>query len=415
MPYAAVAALQNGRDFSCTATATWSSSDPDVVFVEQNGWATGLRPGPVTLTAVCWGISGSLQETVREGAVLFGTVRDAERRPIAGAGVSVVGRWKGGWFSETDSGGAYRIGGMPRGDSYTVTAHKAGFERSSAAMTLEAAEARYDFALRVGVRVSGEVLEAGVGPLVGATVEVVSGPNAGRKAVTSQNGYFELPHLLPGLLTLRAGKAGYVPDEDLVEALDDVSHRFELRPSLGTCLSPIAPPVVDRFPSAGGDWTLMVPAAPGRSWSAASEQAWVEFPAGQAGSGPGELLLHVLPAAPGATDVRTAVIRVGCSATEGDHFRIVQLPAWGESVTWAVGSPSSFPASGGAGSVQVRTRVPRCRWESVSEAAWLRTVGVNSWAGDFDVSFTVDRNAGAARVGTLVFGEARWEVRQAGR
>jgi hypothetical protein len=234
--------------------------------------------------------------------------------------------------------------------------------------------------------------------------------------VSSISGYYEFEHLLPGVYTVRAGKPGYEPLDKSVDASDDAVLEFKLRSAYGTCLVSVTPQIIDRFPSAGGDTTVVVSANAGRAWTASANQPWVQFPVGAGGTGPGLLLLHILPSPAGATDTRSSMLRVGCSATEGENLTLTQLPDCRVSVSWAPDSPTSFPAEGGLGHVLLRTGVPGCHWQAVSSEDWIFPVGVNSWGGDFDPRFTVRANSsGLARSGVIVFGETPWEVKQAGR
>jgi hypothetical protein len=62
-----------------------------------------------------------------------------------------------------------------------------------------------------------------VGPITGARVEVVDGPDAGAVATSSVSGY-SLSNINWGTFTLRASKSGYTP----VECIDECR-----RPRLG--------------------------------------------------------------------------------------------------------------------------------------------------------------------------------------
>ena len=78
------------------------------------------------------------------------------------------------------------------------------------------------------------------------------------------------------------------------------------------------------------------------------------------------------------------------------------------------GTPSVFPASGGAGHLTIRTGVPHCRWRADSAVEWMRAVGVNVGRGYYDhVSFVVEENrTGATRTGAFIVGEKAWIVLQ---
>ena len=75
------------------------------------------------------------------------------------------------------------------------------------------------------------------GKIEGALVEVLDGPDAGKRVMTFSNGAAALPFMRPGVdFTLRASKAGYVPvtkTHRIVSANDSnsTSVKFELKPA----------------------------------------------------------------------------------------------------------------------------------------------------------------------------------------
>ena len=415
----AAAVLASGEYQTCTATASWTSSNPSVAAFTSPATLTGLTPGTVVVSATCSGVVGVATVTVYPSASLSGTVRDQGGTPVAGAAVSVA-NGKSSRSTVSDSSGRYSIAGLAGGTQYSAYVAKDGYESNdSVSVTVNSPETGQDFTLRVGISVSGRVSEAGVGPLDGAIVEVVSGVNAGQKSMpTDSNGTYVLQHLLPGQFTLRVSKTGYDTVEQALTLTASASQNFTLKASYGSCLLSVAPLSVESFPSAGGETTVAVEAGSSRSWTAATDQPWAELLTGANATGPAVVRLRLQPAVPGATDNRTATLRVGCSAVEGQNVRISQLPDCGTSVIWAADSPTSFTTAGGAGHVLVSTGTAGCHWQAVSQIDWIQPVGVRDWYGDLDVGayFVVKPNTtGAPRVGSIVFGEKAWEVRQAGQ
>lgn len=395
----------------CTATASWRSSDPSVATIAPGGVLHAVGAGVATITATCEGVSASAGVTVYEAAALAGIVRDEAGSPLQGANVWVQDS-KYGRAATTDGSGRYRIDFIRRGGNYPVSARKDGYETVSQTMTLAAPETVQDFTLTVGLSVTGKVTELGLGALAEATVEVTSGVNAGQSDTTTSWGAYALLHLKPGRFTLRARKAGYESVERTLDTAISTNVDFELKSAYGTCLVSVNPLAIDGFPSAGGSATIDVNAAAGRTWSASVNQPWIAASGGSAG--PGQVLLRIQPSVPGATDVREAIVRVGCGPNEGQNVRVSQYPDCRVALAWAADSPTSFTAAGGTGHVTVKTGVPSCYWEAVSRSDWIRTVGVRQWRGDLDSYFVVDPNpTGAARTGSLVIGEQVWEVRQA--
>ena len=418
----AAAVLASGDRYTCTATASWTSSNPSVAAFTSPATLTGLTPGTVVVSATCSGVVGVATVTVYPSASLSGTVRDQGGTPVAGAAVSVA-NGKSSRSTASDSAGRYSLAGLAGGTQYLVYVAKDGYELidpvSPVFVWVNAAETGQDFTLRVGISISGRVSEAGVGPLDGAIVEVVSGVNAGQKSMpTDSYGRYVLQHLLPGQFTLRASKTGYDMVEQTLTLTASATEDFTLKASYGNCLLSVTPLSVESFPSAGGETTVAVEAGSSRSWTAATDQPWAELLTGAAATGPALVRLRLQPAVPGATDNRTATLRVGCSAAEGQNVRISQLPDCRTSVSWEADSPTSFTSAGGTGHVFVSTGTAGCHWQAVSQIDWIQPVGVRDWYGDLDVGayFVVKPNTtGAPRVGSIVFGEKAWEVRQAGQ
>lgn len=100
-----------------------------------------------------------------------------------------------------------------------------------------------------------------------------------------------------------------------------------------------------------------------------------------------------LPTPPGATTTSTTTTTsVVCSYTLGQ-------------------TSATFPSSGGTGSAVVGT-VAGCGWTAQSFASWIVNVAPASGAGPAAVQFTVQRNTGAARTGTIVIAGLTFNVTQ---
>lgn len=184
-------------------------------------------------------------------------VRDPAAAPIAGARVygGALSSKSGPTFSVlSGSDGRYR-GELPTGGGYEIAAQRAGFEEQRTTISL-ASDVILDFTLQPGIVIGGTVVEAGVGPLENATVEIVAGSGAGQRITTGPliaGGRYSFSHVLPGDLTIRAGKAGYESVERPVHADDSIfSVDFTLKWAYGACLRSVTPVLFDRYPSAGG-------------------------------------------------------------------------------------------------------------------------------------------------------------------
>lgn len=347
-----------------------------------------------------------------------GTVSDGEGRPVEGAGifVGVISLLPAPRFStSTDAAGTFS-GALPSG-SYQLVVRKPGYEEVNRGVSISG-DTVFNLMMPIGIRVLGKVMEVGVGPLDDATVEVVSGPSAGRSTLTGHPipGQYFLDHVLPGEFTLRASKAGYDTVEQTVRATTNIdSLDFSLKWSYGTCLVSVMPVSFDPYPSTGGTETVTVSATAGRQWTVAPDSPWIEVlsPATQTGSG--QVTFRVLPNPSGPTPPRRGALMIRCSGSEGQNVWINQNPACDVRLESAPGSPAVFGAAGGIGHLLLHVGTPSCRWRFTSRTDWIRTSGVSQGIGDLpgDVFFVVASNpTGIERTGTVVVGETSWQVTQ---
>ena len=225
----ATARRSSGEYMNCTALAQWTSSDPGVATVSPEGVMRGTAVGDVTITANCDGTIGTLSTRVYQSVTLSGSIKDERGAPLAGASIWVQDS-KYGHSATSDSGGGYRINGLPSGVRVRVSARLDGYEAPETAVTL--ADMTLDFTLRFqGFSVSGRTSEPALGPLGGVKVEVISGTNAGASTISPSWGAYVLQRLLPGTFTLRASKAGYDSIERTVTVSKSTLVDFELKPS----------------------------------------------------------------------------------------------------------------------------------------------------------------------------------------
>lgn len=349
-----------------------------------------------------------------------GTVRDNDGVPLADAAVFVGcgGCKTGPGFSvATNAAGAY-TGRLPAG-TFDMFVRKPGYTAVSiyggVAVT---GDTTRDVTLRPGVVITGRTFEQGVGDLTGVRVEVLTGPDAGKADTTSPQGVPNVYSLavLPGEFRLRATKDGYVPIERQISAFADTHGvDFTMKWAYGSCLASVAPVFFDRYHSAGGEEAVAVTANPERTWTASPDQPWISLVSQSPHQGNGQLVFRVLPYAAGTgIEPRSGAVMIRCSASEGQNVWITQNPDCQTTLTANPGTPSVFPASGGAGHLTIRTGVPHCRWRADSAVEWMRAVGVNVGRGYYDhVSFVVEENrTGATRTGAFIVGEKAWIVLQ---
>src|SRR5688572_3466080 len=112
-----------------------------------------------------------------------GTVRDGEGRPVEGAGVFVGNPTKTpspNFSATTDAAGTFT--GTISSGSYRLRVSKPGHEEVNREVSISS-DTVLSVTLPVGIRIFGKVTEIGVGPLDEVTIEVISGPSAGRRTV----------------------------------------------------------------------------------------------------------------------------------------------------------------------------------------------------------------------------------------
>ena len=346
---------------------------------------------------------------------LSGTVRDNTGTPIASVSVyvGVDPRLGGTGGAQTDVQGQYAITGL-RAGSQQVSVSKPGYIRVSDAVVIGVQLVK-DFALGSGVILGGRTTELGLLPLSGATISVISGPNAGTETTSyaaGVGGGWTLPPILPGDVTLRASRAGYDSIDRAVHALvDNYGIDFALRSSYGSCLTSVDPVLVNQLPFAGQTITVNVGANANRTWSASTNDSWIDVSTATR-TGPGALSLRVLPYPLGATATRGGTVRIGCSATEGQTVYVNQLPECPTTIRWATDSPQVFPPEGGIGHILVDNGVAGCQSVEMSESDWIFLTGVSSWiAGEKWIGVRAN-TTGAFRTGSIIIGETRWTITQ---
>lgn len=348
--------------------------------------------------------------------VVSGTVRDDRGAPVADAtvyGGALYSKTGPIFSSTTDAAGTYR--GSIRAGTWQLLVSKPGFDTYTSSSFQVSADTTVDVTLKPGVTVSGRVFEQDVGPLTGARVEVLDGPNAGESTRTGPPGVpgsYGL-HVLPGEFRIRASKEGYEPVERTVNATVNATADFTLKWAYGSCLRSVAPVLFDAYRSAGGDEAVVVDVNPGRTWTATPDQSWMTVASPSPQTGSGRVAFRILPYPVGAIERRNGVIMIRCSASEGQNVWIVQNPDCQIQLEALPDSPPVFPATGGTGHLSVRTGTPRCHWHSQGGVEWIRSVGINDWYGDLNIYFVVSENhTGASRTGRFLVGETVWPVTQ---
>ena len=249
------------------------------------------RPGAwllaLTLAAACGGenansplapsTTGPFQCAPRAAATVSGNVHDPAGRPIQGAEVvlAILSLICGtSARATTDAAGNYQTR-ADIVDGYQLQVTKPGFNDFRVGSYPVRGDTVLDVTLQPGATISGVVSEFGVGPLDGATVEVISGPDAGASTqtrVVAGVAHYSL-NVLPGDVTLRASKAGYDSVERLVHAPVSTTSDFVLKWSYGACLQAVTPIAFNDVSHNGTTGAASVVANAGRTWSFRQKRA----------------------------------------------------------------------------------------------------------------------------------------------
>jgi hypothetical protein len=133
----------------------------------------------------------------------------------------------------------------------------------------------------------------------GARLEIVSGANAGKSAMTDRSGAYMIRDLSAGSFRLRASATGYDAGEQGVTVPANPRADFELRrPVAAPCNYTVAPNT-STIPSVsweGGQLSVTITRTSGTcSWQANTSDAWITFPRGASGSDSGTLTYAVAP------------------------------------------------------------------------------------------------------------------------
>jgi len=182
---------------------------------------------------------GELVLEAERGGRIAGTLRGPDGLPRAGAKIvarppiDVLGfmRDEGrGWGRrtvETDTEGAFSVGALPPGVSYTVSATGDGFApaEKTGVRVREGEETRIEILAATGGTVRGVVREESGDPIGGATVSSHpsdftafvfhgGGPQRANEAASDGEGRFVLPNLAPGRQSVIASASGFFPVAD---------------------------------------------------------------------------------------------------------------------------------------------------------------------------------------------------------
>lgn len=157
---------------------------------------------------------------------------------------------------------------------------------------------------------------------------------------------------------------------------------------LSGCVYSFNPTSVNFIPE-GGNANVMVVAGSTCSWIAVSNASWISVTGGASGAGNGFVQYLVAPNPSGQS-------RNGTITIAGEIFTVNQA---GTCTFTFSQTAVTFPASGGSGTILISTNDPQCSFNAVSNDSWILIVSVSPGTGS--VTYSVEQNTGAQRVGTI--------------
>ena len=162
------------------------------------------------------------------------------------------------------------------------------------------------------------------------------------------------------------------------------------------------------FTVAGGPGSVNVVAASSCNWTATDKDDWIVITSSDSGAGNDVVTFEV-------RENFTGTARQTTLAVAGLNQVIVQDGGLGEDCGYSI-SPTfeSFPASGGAGAINV-TAAERCAWQATSATSWVTITSVDIGIGNGTVTYSVGVNPDApGRKGIILVGGQTFSVKQKG-
>jgi hypothetical protein len=257
--------------------------------------------------------------------------------------------------------------------------------------------------------------------IVGGTVQILDGPNAGQTSSTDGGGAYSLTGLAGGSFMLRATASGYDPREQSVTIARDTTLDLTLRairsapppsppPAPSACAYTVAP--TERgIDYNGGSFTATISRTSGScAWQASSDVNWITFTGATAGNGSATLTYAVAPN--GIISARSGRITISWAGGSA-QVRLQQglRPDWVCYPVSAIKGPQDFdnvPAGGGQLTVDAMISSsppghPSCSFTVGSSVPWITGGGTGGTLGN-RFTFTVAPNPspGTPRSGAIV-------------
>lgn len=148
-----------------------------------------------------------------------------------------------------------------------------------------------------------------------------------------------------------------------------------------------------------GTRTVRVSTTSTCSWTASSNASWITVTSGATGTGDGSVALSYA--------ANTGASRTGTLVIAGQTFTLTQAPC-----IYSISRDTvKMDSDGGAATINVSTG-SACTWTASSNESWITITAGASGTGDGAVRFTVARNNGKKRSGTLTIAGHNAKVEQ---
>jgi hypothetical protein len=170
-----------------------------------------------------------------------------------------------------------------------------------------------------------------------------------------------------------------------------------------TCTFAISPSSL-LLAATGGSGSFNMDTSAGCSWTAVSNDAWLQVTGGSTGTDDGVVSFSAAP--------NTGPARNGTIVAGGQTFTAAQASGC---VVAIAPESQNFEVGGGSGTITVTTEAG-CNWSAAVSPGvdWLSITSGSSGTGAGAVQFNVLANAGAARSGTIVVDGRTFTVTQGG-
>jgi hypothetical protein len=172
-----------------------------------------------------------------------------------------------------------------------------------------------------------------------------------------------------------------------------------------TCTFTIAP-TSQNVVALGGTGSVAITTQSGCQWSASSNASWISVTSGASGTGNGSMGFSVAVNLGGA---RSGTIGVAGRSFTVNQGAVVTPPP---TCTYSVPDNVKAGKGGGGESVDVKTAAG-CSWTSSSNSSWI-TITSGSGSGNGKASFTVAKNDGKKRTGSITVAGQSVSVQQDG-